>query len=411
MDFVDFFFNSLQQVFASAEKSAWLVWPIALGVIAWRLWLYYINLLFLRSIKWQLLEVQLPREIRRSPLAMELVLNALHQTGGTGTWFDKYWKGQLRFYFSLEIVSIEGAVHFLIRTPDRFRNFIESYIYAQYPEAEIREVPDYVDRLEYATGGRWSMWGTEFVLTKPDPYPIKTYVDYGVDKIAKEEEKIDPITSTIELMGSMQKGEQMWLQILVRALNKDGKTWKKQVDEEIKKFKEDIIKKAGGDEEGFQETRLTKGERDVITAIERHSEKVTFDIGIRAIYIAEKESFRPANIPSVVNMLKQYNSNTLNGFKPARATAVDFPWQEYVGFDKFIPYINLGLKETEQMKIKLFNLYLKRDYFYGANRRDPFALTTEELATIYHFPGRVAQTPSFGRVDSKKAEPPSNLPM
>jgi hypothetical protein len=38
-------------------------------------------------------------------------------------------------------------------------------------------------------------------------------------------------------------------------------------------------------------------------------------------------------------------------------------------------------------------------------------LNTEELATIFHFPGQVAGTPTLERVPSKKAEAPSNLPI
>jgi len=41
----------------------------------------------------------------------------------------------------------------------------------------------------------------------------------------------------------------------------------------------------------------------------------------------------------------------------------------------------------------------------------PYILTTEELATIYHFPGSVSTTPNLNRVPSKKAEAPSNLPL
>nr|HPI82819.1 hypothetical protein [Candidatus Paceibacterota bacterium] len=49
--------------------------------------------------------------------------------------------------------------------------------------------------------------------------------------------------------------------------------------------------------------------------------------------------------------------------------------------------------------------------FFPAHKPEVFVLSNEELATIYHFPGMVSETPSFKRVDSKIAKPPSNLPI
>jgi hypothetical protein len=40
-----------------------------------------------------------------------------------------------------------------------------------------------------------------------------------------------------------------------------------------------------------------------------------------------------------------------------------------------------------------------------------FVLNTEELATMFHFPGGVAATPTFNRIESRKAEAPTNLPV
>lgn len=395
---VNLFSYSLWNVLLLAYDSAWLIAPFVLGFVAFKVWVYYVNTEYLRKIKWALLEVKIPKEIRRSPLAMELVLNSLHQTGGTATWYDRYVLGKLRAYFSLEIVSVGGQVHFLIRTPEAYRNAIESYIYAQYPETEIVEVPDYTKMVDYSEkDGRWSMFGTEFVLIKPDPYPIKTYLDYGADKIAKEEEKIDPITPTIELMGSMLKGEQLWLQILVRATHK---SWKDLGKAEIEKLKaEKLVATKEGEAPKFNEMALTKGEKDAITAIERSIDKLGFDIGIRAIYIAEKEAFRGPNIPAMINILKQYNSNNLNGFRPNNVTAFNFPWQDFKG------------NRAHKLKVSLFNLYRSRGYFYPPKHRNPFVLSSEELATIYHFPGGVSGTPSFTRIESKKSEPPVNLPI
>jgi len=45
------------------------------------------------------------------------------------------------------------------------------------------------------------------------------------------------------------------------------------------------------------------------------------------------------------------------------------------------------------------------------HKSGPFIMNTEELATIYHFPGEVSKTPSLSRISAKKAEPPTNLPI
>lgn len=407
----DIFFYSLGRVFELAYQNVWVASPAILSVIAWKTWVRYVNSEFLRKMQWILLEIKLPKEIRRSPLAMELTLAAFHQTGGTSQWYDKYWKGQVRNYFSLEIVSIEGAVHFFIRTQTRFRNGVESYIYAQYPEAEIAEVPDYVDSMSYTKNGRWMMWGNEFRHLKPDPYPIKTYVDYGLDRVAKEEEKADPISQTIELMGSMKKGEQMWFQIIIRATESE---WRKVGDAEVAKIKAKKLEETGADK--FNEQMLTKGEKDIISAIERNTAKIGFDAGLRVIYIAEKDSFDGGNISSVMNLLKQYNTSDLNGFWHKRITAIDYPWQNYINIDippfaPSWPFFSITGDVVEKKKMRIFELYKKRAYFYKPYNRVPLVLSAEELATIYHFPGEVSATPSFARVEAKKSEPPVNLPI
>ena len=52
----------------------------------------------------------MPKEITKSPIATEVFLSSLYQTSGEGNWFDKYRKGGMRAWFSLELVSIEGRV-------------------------------------------------------------------------------------------------------------------------------------------------------------------------------------------------------------------------------------------------------------------------------------------------------------
>lgn len=333
---------------------------------------------------------------------MELFLTSLHITGRESTWIDRNLKGQSRPSFSLEIASFEGEIHFYIWTEENYRNLIESQIYAQYPDVEIREVPDYTKGVQYEIG-KSQMFGVEFIKSEPSPIPIKSYVDYGLDKPQEEEEKIDPITSMLEFLGSIRMGERAWIQILVRAHKKeefavkDGKRKKVDWTEEAEIEKKKILDTMKV-ENGFP--RLpTKAEADKLAAIDRSISKLAFDAGIRGIYFAEPtDQFRRVVIAGLMGTMRQYNSSTLNGFKPNNPTGVDYIWQDFKDM------------KVNKMKKKMLKLYKQRAYF-GEWKRKKFVLNTEELATIYHFPGGVATTPTIPRIMSKRSKAPSNLPV
>ena len=126
------------------------------------------------------------------------------------------------FWFSLEIASIDGQVHFYIRTPSRVKGLIETQMYAQFPQVQVKEVEDYTLAVDKITpDSKWNLWGCEFKLKKPDAFPIRTYIDYGLDKDPKEEYKVDPISPVVELFGSITKGEQMWMQIVITPSKKE----------------------------------------------------------------------------------------------------------------------------------------------------------------------------------------------
>lgn len=389
--------------------------PFILLALAWRFRRNYKRYLFRASQNRILMEIKVPKEIKKSPLAMELFLGALHQPGGEGTWYDRSILGKSRTWFSLEIVSLEGQIKFFIWTEAKFKKLLESQLYAQYPGVEIFEVPDYT-KFTALDLSNMSLWGNEFVLTKDDPYPIKTYVDYGLDRQGiEDEEKIDPMSPILEFLGAIGKGEQIWIQIMVRAHKKNFKkelAWKDRFEkmqwsdsydwtEKAKEEKGKLLKALTTDEADKTKTRPpTKVESQVIEAVERNITKPGFDCGIRGIYIAEKDKFNPINITGMTGSFKQYNSGNLNGFRPNRVTGFDYPWQDYK---------NMRLNK---LKTEIFNAYKKRAYFYYPHTSDKqFVLSSEELATIFHLPSKSVETPTFSRIESKKSEPPTNLPF
>jgi len=368
-------------------KTLWFLWaPLVLWAIFWSRWLSYVRDLFLRNISWTLLEIKLPREIYKSPKAMEVVLTSLY-SASEGGWWDRVWKGFLAHWYSLEVASINGDIRFFIYTQKSLRNLVESQVYAQYPGVEIVEVSDYTLGSDFEDLKEWNLWGAEFGLSEPDAYPIKTYVDFGLHETSTEEEqKVNPQVSFLEFLGSLKEGEQVWFQLMIKGA---GDGW-------IKEGRELVDKLLGQKKEDSEEKKVSKREQEVASAIERNISKQGFKSGLRVIYLARRDVFNSVNIASVFGSLNQYKSVNLNGFRPIKTVSGGFFFK--------------ARRELKNKKAML-DAFRKRGYFYQPYSGKPFVLNTEELATIFHFPGKVAETPSFARIESKKGKPPTTLPI
>lgn len=385
-------------------KTAFIWIPIILGVVFWSYWLDWRQGLYRLNQKWTLLEISIPKDIFKSPEAMEIVFNTLNDGSGVGTDWKKYVDGAVPHEFSLEMVSIEGSIYFFIRTQEKFKELIKNQIYSQYPKAEVHEVDDYTKYVGDYTKkqDQWELFGLEFDLIAHDAYPIKTYVDYGLDKAVgtlDEEQKIDPITAMLEFLGALRKDEQVWIQMIIRS--DKWSDWRKDAIKEVDK----IMGRDKDDEENPATTfRLTGGEQDKMKAIDRSLQKHAFEVGFRGMYIAKEAAFRPSNIAGLIGSVRQYNSAHLNGFKPGVKTDFDYMYQDISG------------ERLPSLKRKFFNNYVNRSFFNaaeldrGEKKKKPFVLTAEELATIFRFPGRVSETVSLERIEATKSEAPTNLP-
>jgi len=408
--------------------------PVAVMIILLvaftRRWVEYIRAKFFLKEGSTMIEVRLPKEVMKSPASMELFLTALHQTGGEGDWYSKYWLGKTRPWFSLELVSIEGQIRFFIWMRKSFKNFISTSLYAQFPGIEVHDAEDYAQSVHFDKDSV-SLWVSELQFTKKlkdgdvtSAYPIKSYIDYGLDKDPKEEFKIDPIAPLIEFLGSIGSNQQAWVQILVRAYKSDDHTkpghiwkthdkWREEAKQVVNKeihLRDEKTKVAGivDEDSGLAKIpRVTKGEEEVSSAIERNVAKLGFDVGIRLMYIAKKDNFNPANIGGMLGSWKQFNAENMNGFKPNGKlwhSKFDYPWQDITGRRK-----NEYSKESLAM-------YKRRSFFYKPylhvdGHSKPMIMSSESLATIYHFPGQVVATPTLTRVPSKKGEAPANIPV
>ena len=411
------------QAARSADLTVFLspLWlPLLLGTFAYGRWIQMRRAAYIARYPKVLLEIKLPRDTRKSPLAMEAVFSSLHLGPSEGTWYKRQWLGRVRPWWSLEIVSLEGRVRFYIWTWASMRRGVESYLYAQYPGIEITEAPDYT-RIIDPRHEPYRMWGCEYAHTKPDPYPIKTYIDYGLDKqpSPKPEEQVDPLAQVVEFLGSIGKGEQIWLHFMIRTTkwekfggkkNKEGRlyTWRDEAREEIERIRKstvrttkyrDVFTGEMRETDGFPNP--TKGEAETMAAIERNTGKLGSDIGIRCVYIAHKDRHMSSAGAFFTNLLRPFSTHQLNGFANAPRWSEefqDFPWEDF-----------RGIRYRRRMH-ELLEVARRRAYYHPPLVAPWMIMSTEELATLYHIPSSTVKTPSLPRIESVRGEAPANVP-
>ncbi|MCK5044751.1 hypothetical protein KAR26_03410 [Candidatus Parcubacteria bacterium] len=417
---------------------AW--WWVPLPFILYRsfefLYLWWRQEVFDSKIERILLEIKPPIEVLKPLRAMEAVFSGLWHIYDPPNPREKWLEGKFLLTLSLEIVSIEGEIHFYIRVPKNLRNMVEASIYSQYPDVEISIVDDYIKNVPKTMPNKeWELWGCDYELMKNEIYPIKTYSSFfeTSPEASKEEKRIDPLSPLLEGMSKLGPGEQLWVQIMAKplvpsvdydfpklgrdAVNKLIKRPAESGKPSIMINKDDLIgatdllvfgekmeqKKSETREFIPPEMKLTPGEREIVTKIEEKVSKTSFMSNIRFIYLAKKESFFGAHKAWVMGFFDQFNTTHLNAMKP---------WKKTITKVHTVLTWFLDARRVYVRKRRLLRRYMGRDTPLFPESGGTYVLNIEELATLYHFPGRtVSYAPGVKRVEAKKGKAPFSLPV
>jgi len=397
---------------------------------------------FVKSIEWVFLEIRVPKDNVTSTMSVENVFNQMHALHRSLTFEEKYVQGQFQMWYSLEIVSLGGQVSYVLRVPKRYQHLVESAFYSQYPKVEIHEVHDYMGNFNYDVynnNGEFDFFGTEWKMVDDSVIPIKTYVDF--EHPSAEEKIIDPLKGTVEALERLGPTEFMALQILIQVIQNDE--WEERAHRIIKELTgQEIPHKAtfkgflmapfewfakfsyreaffGGakHEAPKQENKprsnwlnMTEGEKERVTLIEKKVNKANFNSKIRLLYMAPKEQFDKIKRFELIGALRHLSpgggAGIHNTLKTDRST-----------WTKVDPLISPGLEkwflewETKRRKYWFLRGFKNRSVYIGSPK---FLLSTEEVATLFHFPlvpeGSLAPA-QVNAVESKKVRAPSNLPI
>lgn len=398
--------------------------PLLIVVVygSWLLWVQSRQLKFGKTLKFCLLAIDVPKLNEQTPKAVEQIFTHIAGAYSGLDRIEKYWIGKCQAVFSMEIASVDGYVQFLVHCQTKYRDLIEAAVYAQYPDAEIVEVADYTgDVPTQYPNAEWDMWGTEFPLKKPSSLPIRTHLQF--EHSASEEYFKDPLSSLLEILSSMRKGERCWLQFLISPTNDDWKDDSKELADKIlgkkKVLKKTIVdhlidipigvatdltigllSEAAPEFKKKEDTKmptmmaLSPGERNVLEAVQEKAAKVGFATKIRFVYAGRRGIFSKGKvISSMKGAMGIFSSLDMNQLKPyGKVTPkTDYFWERWYAPGK---------------QGKLVRAYRNRSAV-GA----PWCImNVEELATIWHFPFTQVKAPLVQKTDAKRAEPPASLP-
>lgn len=390
---------------------------------AWRLWVQWRQLKFTASIQTVLLAIDVPKTNEQTPKAVEQIFSQLAGAYSGLDRYEKYWLGKFQGTFSLEVVSMEGYVQFLVHTWKKYRDLVEAAFYAQYPEAEITEVQDYTGAIpHHYPDPEWDLWGTEFVLKRPSALPIRTHLQF--EHTPSEEYFKSPLSPLLEVMGSIRRNEFCWFQILITACNDSWKDaskvfvdkmlgkkpvvkpsitdavmgapswWLTEVGHQVMGGEYDEPKKPEKKDDSMKMMNLTPGERNVMELVQLKASKTGFATKIRMVYCGKRGVFSKGRISQFKGALGVFGAQDMNAFKPYGKVA---PKEDYF-YDRWYA----GGKKN-----RILRYYAAR----SSRGASPYYLNIEELATIFHFPYQTSKAPMVKKTEAKRAEPPARLPM
>lgn len=259
---------------------------------------------------------------------------------------------------SLEFFGFNQYTYFFIVLDESLLETVEGLIYATFPEAEIGETRDYTDGFDPKTQ---SLAGADILLHHSDIYPIKTYEKF-------EEDSASRLFSVVSKIGN---NEQVWVQIIAEPADDTGlfhflRGWRSRMANIVHFFSIRDRMREGG-RGSIQHTRHEQANIK--------SQQKPYKVSIRCAYIAPNHDTAHRKLDAVISSFTQFNDKDINEFH-GHAT-------------------HNSAKFLEQYKNRV----------HGT----PFTLSTNEVATLYHFPN-ADYVPHIVHVLARKADPPQDLP-
>lgn len=277
--------------------------------------------------------------------------------------------------FEVAVPHIGEEIHFYVSVPKKYAEVTAKQIQGVWNGASVVAVKD-----DYNIFNSSGATAAAYIAQKESyTLPIKSYIELETDTFNS-------------ILGGFAKineiGEGAALQILVKPAGKHAKKGVRHVLDYLKRGEslEDSIKIRPG--------HLLKESFSSKTAEQKQSEKIIDEEAVKALTAKLSKPLFIVNVRILASAATPFQANdVLEGIA--------------AGFDQFA---SPSRNDFKIVKAKNPKKLTYRFIFREFDNHHTMTLTSEELASIFHFPVSGTETPKVKWLKSKEAPPPPNLP-
>ncbi len=258
---------------------------------------------------------------------------------------------------AFEIVGKKADIKFYVSAPSRIIDLVEKTIYGYYPTADIKKVDEpniFTEdgKVAYAA-----------LVEKGSSYlPLKTF----------KEVPNDTLSALTSPLSKMDDNEAAMIQLLIRPAES---SWKKEGKSYVASTKKN---------EANPEKATFKTDPKSLEKIDEKTSKSGFETTIRLVVCSPSQDMAGTHLRNLKTAFSQFNSDQ-NGLKSARVLFKGGFMMNFIY--KFFP---------------VFEPFMSKSVS---------TLSSEELATIFHFPNKTVETPHLQWLKAKTAPVAAEVPQ
>lgn len=320
----------------------------------------YLVIIYFRLKKREQIALEMVTLEIRIPKENEIKIDAAEQMFASFASLKK--SGWLSFLdlddvLAFEIIGKRAEIRFYVSAPSRIVDLVEKTIYGYYPAADIKKVDE--PNIFFEDG----KVAFAAVRAKEVAYmPLKVFKDLPSDSLAA-------VTSALS---KMSEGEGAVVQILIRPAEAK---WKKQGKSYVASTKKT---------EANPEKATFKTDPKTLEKIDDKCTKSGFETTIRFVVSAKTKEAADIHLRNIKSAFSQFNSD-LNSLK---GTKIIFKGGFMINFIyKFFPVVELPFLKSVSI------------------------LSSDELASLFHFPNKTVETPHIQWLKAKTGPVPAEVPQ